>query len=310
MKFELKPFSRKKCVPSNGLSDDELLSDLACVARQLNKSTVTSEEYRAHGKFGSKALVARFGHSWLDVLNKAGLGLTRSRVNVSTQELVEDVKRVAEKMQKQTLTQEEYDDGGGKFSASNISKRFGGSWLNVIESVCLERSRQYRVSEEEYFQNIEEVWIKLGRQPLYREIEKPLSRYSAGAYERKFGTWRKALEAFVAFMNAEDEDQNGNEPSAVELSSEPVHRVDSKHALSDAIGHKTKRQVSDRLRFKVFYRDGMTCQICGKSRSKYQELQLVVDHKVPWSKGGETVFENLQTLCRPCNGGKGDLSLD
>jgi hypothetical protein len=166
------------------------------------------------------------------------------------------------------------------------------------------------VSEEEYFQNIEEVWIKLGRQPLYREIEKPLSRYSAGAYERKFGSWRKALEAFVAFMNAEDDEQNRIEPVGVETSSEPVDHADSKPALSDAIVHKTRRQVSDRLRFKVFYRDGMTCQICGKSRAKYMELELVVDHKVPWSKGGETIFENLQTLCRPCNGGKGDLSLD
>jgi hypothetical protein len=100
MKFELKPFNRRKCVSSSGISDDELLSDLASVARQLNKSTVTSLEYRTHGKFGSKALVARFGHSWLDVLNKAGFSLTRSRLNVPTDELVEDVKRVAEKLQK------------------------------------------------------------------------------------------------------------------------------------------------------------------------------------------------------------------
>jgi 5-methylcytosine-specific restriction endonuclease McrA len=51
----------------------------------------------------------------------------------------------------------------------------------------------------------------------------------------------------------------------------------------------------------------MTCKICGKSRAKYNDLELVVDHVFPWSKGGETVFENLQTLCQPCNGGKGDL---
>ena len=30
------------------------------------------------------------------------------------------------------------------------------------------------------------------------------------------------------------------------------------------------------------------------------------DHIVPWSKGGKTVPENLQMLCRRCNGMKSD----
>jgi 5-methylcytosine-specific restriction endonuclease McrA len=36
-------------------------------------------------------------------------------------------------------------------------------------------------------------------------------------------------------------------------------------------------------------------------------MDLVIDHKVPWSLGGETVMENLQALCTQCNGGKSDL---
>ncbi|WP_343324290.1 HNH endonuclease signature motif containing protein [Streptococcus sp. Marseille-P8640] len=34
---------------------------------------------------------------------------------------------------------------------------------------------------------------------------------------------------------------------------------------------------------------------------------LHVDHIIPWSKGGETVLGNLQTLCSKCNLGKSDL---
>jgi hypothetical protein len=159
----------------------------------------------------------------------------------------------------------------------------------------LGRSRTYYgVTVDEYFKNLEDVWIALGRQPLYREMERPLSKYSVGAYEYKFGTWRKALEAFVSYMNAGESEQSSAEPIVKQKGKSPI-------------AHKTTRQVSDRLRFRVFYRDGMTCKICGKNRAKYPDLEIVVDHILPWAKGGETVFENLQTLCRPCNGGKGDL---
>ncbi len=34
-------------------------------------------------------------------------------------------------------------------------------------------------------------------------------------------------------------------------------------------------------------------------------VELHVDHVIPWSKGGPTVFEHLQTLCNKCNLGKG-----
>ena len=36
---------------------------------------------------------------------------------------------------------------------------------------------------------------------------------------------------------------------------------------------------------------------------------LHVDHIIPWSQGGETVIDNLQTLCSDCNLGKGALLL-
>jgi hypothetical protein len=41
----------------------------------------------------------------------------------------------------------------------------------------------------------------LGRQPRYLEMQKPLSKYVAGAYAYKFGTWRKALEKFIEYVN-------------------------------------------------------------------------------------------------------------
>jgi len=38
-----------------------------------------------------------------------------------------------------------------------------------------------------------------------------------------------------------------------------------------------------------------------------QGLSLHVDHIEPWSRGGKTIEENLQTLCEKCNLGKSNV---
>ena len=72
---------------------------------------------------------------------------------------------------------------------------------------------------------------------------------------------------------------------------------------------KTKRStrvISDKLRYRVLKRDNFKCCACGASPAKDPAVELHIDHVVPWSKGGETSFDNLQTLCSRCNIGKSD----
>ena len=70
--------------------------------------------------------------------------------------------------------------------------------------------------------------------------------------------------------------------------------------------HKTSRTISDRMRFLVLKRDNYKCCACGASPAKDPAVVLHVDHIIPWSKGGETTLDNLQTLCSKCNLGKSD----
>lgn len=56
-------------------------------------------------------------------------------------------------------------------------------------------------------------------------------------------------------------------------------------------------------------RDNFSCVLCGCSPAKDPMIELHIDHIIPWVKGGETTFDNLQTLCSKCNLGKSDLDM-
>ena len=71
------------------------------------------------------------------------------------------------------------------------------------------------------------------------------------------------------------------------------------------IAPEYEKQLRDGAFAKAKTTDGMyTCAICGK---KYpNRIMLQVDHIIPMNKGGKTTPDNLQILCRVCNGEKSD----
>jgi 5-methylcytosine-specific restriction endonuclease McrA len=58
-----------------------------------------------------------------------------------------------------------------------------------------------------------------------------------------------------------------------------------------------QRRISRRA---LFARDGWRCQYCGSTG------RLTLDHVVPRSRGGDSVWENVVASCAPCNLRKGD----
>jgi len=59
-------------------------------------------------------------------------------------------------------------------------------------------------------------------------------------------------------------------------------------------------RISDKLRRAVYERDGYACVKCGDRDN------LTVDHKWPYSRGGTSALDNLQTLCQLHNQSKND----
>jgi diadenosine tetraphosphate (Ap4A) HIT family hydrolase len=64
-----------------------------------------------------------------------------------------------------------------------------------------------------------------------------------------------------------------------------------------------KDPLPDSLYYRVLKESGGRCALCGATK---KDRPLHVDHIKPRSKGGKTVYENLQTLCSKCNLSKGN----
>ena len=292
MKFELEPYNR-------GMPDSALLDDLRRVACKLGKDYVTKTEYNQHGSLRAQTLQKRFG-SWRKAHELAGFEVPACNC-ASVEDCLVDLRRVAQAIGKTTLTIVDYERHG-KFSKDVIRGRFG-SWRLAVECAGLAPTPAAlgRRSDEELFENLEHLWETLGRQPRHADFVKPLSSYSYDVYPRRFGSFRKALEAFVASFESRGSERSDESASRDIVDGLPV---------TAQRRHRTTRTISWRMRFLVLRRDDFKCRSCGTSPAIRPGTVLVVDHIVPWAKGGETVMENLQTLCEPCNGGKSDLPMD
>ena len=212
---------------------------------------------------------------------------------VEDKELLSDLKQVARMLGISTVPEKIYRKHG-KYDDSTLIHHFG-SWNNALHAAGLSLSNEVRISDERLFENLLVLWQHYGRQPRRAELARPPSIISQSPYNRGFGSWTAALEAFVDYANSTEIEQ---------VKSQQISNVSRK------LSAKTPREPSLRLKWRILQRDRFTCCGCGASPALTPGVQLHVDHILPWSKGGETVEENLQTLCERCNIGKSDMMIE
>jgi 5-methylcytosine-specific restriction endonuclease McrA len=303
------------------VSDAELLSDLRRVAEIISRTSVRQREYGLHGTYAPGTLASRFG-SWNNAL--AAAGLESFERSISTELLLADLRRVADEISQSTVSIKQYRELG-KHDHLTLTNRFG-SWKKVLLAAELGISKQAGISDEMLFENILRLWEYYGRQPRRRELTSFPSTISQGPYWRRFGSWTVALANFVEFINAEEAtpasdsetDLLAEIPESIEsISLTPQNQLDIRNTsrkvavpIESLPRRRTPRDPSLRLRYKVLVRDNFSCCQCGRSPATELGIILHIDHEIPWSKGGDTVFENLRVLCKQCNLGKSDLVLD
>ena len=286
---------------NHAITKEDLLKELKDMGKQLDGQYLSQSKYKElGGKHSAKTVAAYFG-SWVSALKAAGLPILRNSdemKRLSDRDIIEDVIRVAGIFDSKTITSTQYGEKG-KVSLWTITHRFG-SWSSLLEKAHLMQTGIHtNISNEDLLKEVERVWLKLGRQPTTDDIKKGLSIYNLSTFTRRFGGWRATLETFVKYVNGEivyKKVQSGSKKKE-ELVEPPKTRIQT---------HRTKREPSNRLKIQVLMRDGNRCRLCGiECNDGIHNIHF--DHIIPWSKGGETVLENLQVLCHKCNLAKGDL---
>ena len=107
MKFELNEYHRN-------IEPEELIKDLRRVAVSLDKEYISRQDYEKNGKFSATPFIRNFG-SWKAALKMANMCTERSPKDykrISDDELINDVKRIAIKLDKNSISSTEYNNNG------------------------------------------------------------------------------------------------------------------------------------------------------------------------------------------------------
>lgn len=298
-------------------SDAALLAELRRVGDLSGDEPLTQARFRKLGGLASPDTIRqRFG-GWDQALARAGLGRLYCGKTVtekmkssfakqlSDDEVLQELQRVAASSPDGMVRYQTFASYSS-ISTKAVESRFG-SWRRAVELAGLERP-QYggRYSREDYFSNLAAVWERLGRRPLLREMDEAPSTISSGGYEQRFKGWRRAVYAFLRWIESPEETTAADAPvpTIAETTSDRVAHC----AEEPSFKRDQRRNVPLRMRWFVLERDRFTCQGCGRSRAKGDDIKLHADHVVSWTDGGPTVPENLRALCSDCNIGKGPLS--
>ncbi len=172
---------------------------------------------------------------------------------------------------------------------ATITNHFG-TWKTFCEQAGLFPRYQRKIDKNKLLENLDHVWQVLGRQPRAKEMKQPLSPISVSRYQKEFAKpWYEICAEFLSWKSG---------TSVEEIMRESQLPVGQPHA------HSTHRAISLSLRYEILKKDGFRCTKCGRSPATEIGVELHVDHIVSWANGGETLSDNLQTLCLACNIGK------
>jgi len=157
-------------------------------------------------------------------------------------------------------------------------------------------------SNKQLFEEMERVWKLVGQRPSRDEWDLSKPRIAYNTYKQRFGGWTNACLRFIEYKMGDAilSDDFVISDREVEYNQKTSH---------EKYNPQNTRSIPLSLRLAVLSRDNFRCVFCGRSPATDFGTKLHIDHVVPFSNGGKSVLENLQTLCEDCNLGKSNKNV-
>lgn len=171
-------------------TDEDVLAELRRVASLLPPGPISREAFDAQARMSESTLRKRFG-SWRAALDAAGLGdrYTHPGAAATPEQVIADLRWIAGHLGRTTLTVTDVVEHGRTATERSIRRTFG-TFSKALGAAGLDVSpHQRRWTDDDYFDNLLEVWTRHGRAPKIGEMGQPPSKITGGAYARKFGSW-------------------------------------------------------------------------------------------------------------------------
>lgn len=205
-------------------------------------------------------------------------------VRFSERQIVAGLRRYVDVHGPGPFTTKQFDAWADRpFGHLVVTKRLG-SWRRALALVGVHGARGMNYGAEELAANLERLWRELGRRPGKLSLERD-GHIGVAPYKRVWGSVERACRLLAAHHRGE-------------LTREELLRAGP--------GKQRRENVRAALRWRILKRDGHRCVACGRGPATHPGLVLEVDHITPVSRGGGNEEANLRTLCRACNGGRGN----
>jgi hypothetical protein len=214
---------------------------------------------------------------------------------LSDEVIIAELQRIAKLVGYRTFTRHEFDRMASACKGSVVLSRFK-SWKMALEATGLNlephrNPRKDQIPRSDLLGELARIWRQLGHRPSKTEWDNSDAKYSYTTYKTRFGGWVNACMALVEGGVVSETDRGqSNQPTEV----------------TTTIPKEKSRNVPLKMRLAVLKRDGYKCVLCGRSPATHAGVALHLDHIVPYANSGETVKDNLRTLCEECNWGKGN----
>jgi hypothetical protein len=199
--------SWKKAIYASGmrargpLKKQDVIAEIQRVAKQLNKQTISLDEFNRHATFSQGPVYSLFG-SWIEALRQAGLRpaapswMTRSRVKAP--EILDEIRRIARALGISTISYNQFRRHSC-FGLKPIQREFG-TWKKAVEAAGLSVPES-RIPDAQLEAEFRRVHTKLGRVPTTYEFDVE-SQIDTTTYQRRFGSWNAAVSHYLGAEHA------------------------------------------------------------------------------------------------------------